>query len=98
MRSSAYPYSELVERLALAEERCRELEKERDRFSHQAARLRAEAKKTTKPKAESFPGKWIVHEGEARWVRGYPNGRYGYWRVEDTVFVDMPESVLKHDL
>ena len=35
-----------------------------------------------------FPGQWIHHDGEMRFVRGYPNGRYGYYG-KDGEFVDV---------
>ena len=38
-----------------------------------------------------YSGQWIYHDGELRFVRGYPNGRYGYL-AQDGEFVDVDGS------
>lgn len=40
-----------------------------------------------KPLEVEFPGRWIMHRGRRRFVRGYRNGRFGYW--DGGVFVDV---------
>jgi len=57
----------------------------------ESTREDAEAAKKARLEGIEFPGKWITHDGELRFVRGYPNGRYGYWRAGGE-FVDLPWS------
>ena len=47
------------------------------------------AKKAAKGSAVKYPGRWVDTEHGRQFVRGYSNGRFGYYTA-DGLFVDLP--------
>jgi hypothetical protein len=75
----------LSERLAAAYEDG--VEAERERWEKATGVPTAEQYEL---RSNVYPVSYVEHDGGVRLVRGYSNGRYGYWRKEEPrVFVDL---------